>query len=324
MIAITGAAGFIGSYLAWKFNQMGREDLLIVDESGTCPPKSRNMEKRKFVDYFEKDDFLKELSSSNLSREVEAIFHMGACTDTTETNKQYLWETNYEYSKRLAEWALANGKRFLYASSAATYGDGKEGYRDDENQIPRLKPLNLYGMSKQAFDLWVLENKLFKKMVGFKLFNVFGPNEYHKGEMRSMVCKGYEQVKKDGKIRLFRSYRKEYADGEQKRDFVYVKDVAEVILWFWDHPDVNGLFNLGAGQAETWNHLARAIFEALGRKEVIEYIEMPDWVRDKYQYWTQADMTKVRKVSCLHTFSSLKDAVKDYIQNYLEKADPYL
>ncbi len=324
MIAITGAAGFIGSCLAWKFNQIGRNDLLVVDQRGNELPKSQNLKKRKFADYFEKDDFLKQLAKGHLSREIEVIFHLGACTDTTETNKEYLWETNFEYSKRLAEWALKEGKRFLYAASAATYGDGKEGYSDEDSQTPKLKPLNLYGMSKQVFDVWVLENKLQKKFVGFKFFNVYGPNEYHKGEMRSVVHKGYGQVKKEGKVRLFKSYRKEFADGEQKRDFVYVKDVVNIILWFWEHPEATGIFNLGTGRAQTWNELAHAVFGALGKKVVIDYIEMPESIRDKYQYCTEADLKKLKRFCPDYRFKPLEEGVKDYVQNYLEKPDPYL
>lgn len=324
MIVITGGAGFIGSCLAWKFNLLGRNDLLIVDDHGADLPKSRNIAKRKYLDYFEKNDFLKELSKNSTAREIETIFHLGACSDTTETNKEYLWETNCEYSKRLAEWSLKEGKPFFYASSAATYGDGSEGYSDADTKTPSLKPLNLYGLSKQVFDLWVLENKLQKKFVGLKFFNVFGPNEYHKGEMRSVVHKGYEQIKKEGKMRLFKSYRKEYADGEQKRDFVYVKDVLDVMIWFWEHPGVKGIFNLGMGLAQSWKDLAHAIFEALGKEDRIEYIEMPEKIRDKYQYWTEADLAHLRNAGCKHAFRPLKDAVKDYVLNYLEKPDPYL
>ena len=324
MIVITGGAGFIGSCLAWKFNALGRNDLLIVDDQGMRTPKSLNLAKRKYADYLEKNDFLKFLSRASSARDVEAIFHMGACADTTETNKEYLWENNFEYSKRLAEWSLKEGRPFFYASSAATYGDGGEGYSDDENKTPRLKPLNLYGMSKQVFDLWVLENKLQKKFAGFKFFNVFGPNEYHKGEMRSVVHKGYGQIKKEGKIRLFKSYRKEYADGEQKRDFVYVKDVVDVMIWFWNHPEARGIFNLGTGRAQSWKDLAHAIFEALGKEDVIEFIEMPENIRDKYQYWTEADLSNLRGAGSRHSFMTLKEAVKDYVLNYLEKQDPYL
>jgi ADP-L-glycero-D-manno-heptose 6-epimerase len=324
MIVITGGAGFIGSCLAWKFNEMGRSDLLLVDDRGTESPKAENLRKRKYADYFEKNDFLKILAGGRLNREIEAIFHLGACTDTTETNKEFLWETNYDYSRRLAEWAVKEGKRFIYASSAATYGDGERGYSDAREGIPRLRPLNLYGLSKQVFDEWVLEKKLEKKFAGLKFFNVFGPNEYHKGDMRSMVHKGYGQIKKDGRIRLFKSYRKGVADGEQKRDFVYVKDVLAVILWFWDHPQAGGIFNLGTGKAETWLSLVRAIFKAMGKPEVIEFVEMPPAIRDKYQYWTEADLGNLRRAGCAHPFLALEDGVRDYIQNHLETPDPYL
>jgi len=324
MIVVTGGAGFIGSCLAGKLNELGRADLLLVDNRGTECPKASNLKKRKFTDYFEKKDFLKELAKGRLNKEIEVIFHMGACTDTTETNKEYLWETNYLYSKELAEWALREGKRLIYASSAATYGAGEQGYSDDEAAIPKLKPLNLYGLSKQVFDLWVLENKLQKKLTGFKFFNVYGPNEYHKDEMRSMVHKGYQQIKQTGKIRLFKSYKPEFADGEQKRDFIYVKDAVEVMLWAWNHPGTTGIFNLGTGNAQTWNELALAIFEALDGNPEIEYFDMPDSLRNQYQYRTQADLSNLRKAGCQHSFSVLRDGVKDYVANYLEKSDPYL
>lgn len=323
MIVITGGAGFIGSCLAAKLNEMGRKDLILVDVDGGKEPKSHNIAKRKFTDYFEKDDFLRELSKGRLAREVEVVFHMGACTDTMERNREYMMETNLEYSKRLAEWCLREAKRLIYASSASTYGDGTLGYSDEDALVPRLKPLNLYGLSKQLFDLWLIERGFQKKMIGFKFFNVYGPNEYHKGEMRSMVRKGYEQVKKTGKIRLFRSHKPEYKDGEQKRDFIYVKDGVEVMLWAWKNPDAAGIFNLGTGKAQTWNELAGAIFSALGMKTEIEYFDMPESLRDQYQYWTQADLTNLRKAGYRHPFSSIREGVKDYVRNYLEKSDPY-
>jgi len=324
MIVVTGGAGFIGSCLAWKLNEMGRKDLLIVDSEGTKAPKDQNLRKRKYVDYFEKKDFLKEIAKGRLAGKVEVVFHMGACTDTTETNREYLMENNFEYSRELVRWALSEGARFLYASSAATYGAGEQGYSDDEAVILKLKPLNLYGLSKQLFDLWVLENKLHKKVAGFKFFNVYGPNEYHKNEMRSMVHKGYGQIKKDGKIRLFKSYKPEYADGEQQRDFVYVKDVVNVMIWFWEHPESAGIHNLGSGRAHTWNQLAHGIFHALGLKPNIEYFDMPESLRNQYQYWTEADLAKLRKTGYEHPFSSLNAGIKDYVQNCLEKNDPYL
>lgn len=324
MLVITGAAGFIGSCLAQRFNELGRGDLLLVDHLGLGAAKRPNLTKRKYSDYFERDDFIRDLEKGRLNGKIEAILHIGACTDTTETNKEYLWDVNLRYSTRLAQWCLAHGKRFLYASSGATYGDGTQGYSDEDSNSFLLKPLNLYGMSKHLFDLWVLENKLERKFVGWKLFNVYGPNEYHKGNMRSVAHKGYGQAKSEGKIRLFKSHKPEYADGEQKRDFVYVKDVVDVMIWFWNHPAVAGIFNLATGQAQTWNELGRAIFASLGQKGEIEYIEMPDSIRDRYQYYTQADLTKLRGAGCQQKFMSIEEGLRDYIQKHLETADPYL
>lgn len=324
MIVITGAAGFIGSCLAWKLNEMGRKDLILTDENGQVPAKSANFQKRSYLEYLEKEDFLKVLASGRYDGKVEAIFHMGACSSTTETNKDYLWDTNTNYTRTLAEWCLKNNTRFLYASTAATYGDGSLGYSDEDSLTPKLKPLNLYGQSKQEFDLWVLENGYQNTFVGFKFFNVYGPNEYHKKDMMSMVCKGYRQIKETGKIRLFKSYHPDYPDGGQKRDFVYVKDIVHAMVWFWQNPSHNGIYNLGQGQACTWNDLANALFAALNLKTNIEYFEMPEILRDKYQYFTQADLSKLRKTGYDAPFSSLNNAVRDYVQNYLEKPDPYL
>ncbi|MEA3494056.1 MAG: ADP-glyceromanno-heptose 6-epimerase [Candidatus Margulisiibacteriota bacterium] len=318
LIILTGGAGFIGSCFLWKLNQMGENNILVVDHMDS-DIKKKNLDNKKYADYFEKDAFMKDFQKGKIPEKVKAVFHIGACSSTTETDADYLEKNNYEYSKTLAEWALKENIPFYYASSAATYGDGSLGYSDEDENSLKLAPLNLYGRSKQLFDLWLITNDLSDKVVGFKYFNVFGPNEYHKENMRSLVAKAYEQVKKDGKIRLFRSYSPEYKDGEQKRDFIYVKDAIEVMWWFYEHQKAKGIFNLGTGKAQTWNDLANAIFSALKMGPNIEYIDMPEEIKDKYQYFTQADLSKLNKAGIGHQFSSLKEGVGDYVRNYLEK-----
>lgn len=324
MLVVTGGAGFIGSVLVWHLNSLGLKDLLLVDHDGLGPAKKNNLKNKKYLDYLEAGDFLKKLSKGAFDGKIKTIFHIGACTDTMEMDKEYLRENNLEYSKKLAQYSVQNNARFLYASSAATYGAGELGYKDDDSLTPKLKPLNPYGESKRLFDLWVLEQGLEKKVAGFKFFNVFGPNEYHKDDMRSVVHKGYQQIKKEGKIRLFKSYRPDYGDGEQERDFVYVKDVVKTMMWFYDHKDKNGIFNLGTGVARNWNDLARSIFQALKLPINIEYIEMPENLRKQYQYHTQADLTKLRGTGYAGTFEKLEDSIADYVLNYLEKPDQYL
>jgi ADP-L-glycero-D-manno-heptose 6-epimerase len=324
MIAITGAAGFIGSVLAWRLNQLGHKDLLLVDQKAKNSPKWNNVKKRQFDIYLESDEFIKGLESKQITAKIDAIFHLGACSDTTEMDRNYLRENNTEYSERLAQWALANGAYFAYASSAATYGDGEMGFSDDDMLTPKLSPLNPYGQSKLDFDRWVLNHHFQNKVTGFRYFNVYGPNEYHKGHMRSMVQKGFEQVMKEGKLRLFKSYRPEYPDGGQKRDFIYVKDTVEAMLWFYRNPKIKGIYNLGSGKAQSWNELAEAIFKACGKPKNIEYIEMPENLRNQYQYFTEADLKKLREVGCTTKFQALDGAVKDYVQTHLLQKDAYL
>ena len=316
-VLLTGGAGFIGSAMLWRLNKDGIDDIIVVDHLGRSE-KWKNLVSKRFEDYLEKDKLLALLESGSLDRKIDTVIHMGACTSTTEQDATYMMENNYVYSRRLAEWALKNKKRFLYASSAATYGAGELGYSDDDKVTPRLKPLNIYGYSKHLFDLWVLKNRLEKEFVGFKFFNVFGPNENHKNDMRSMVNKGYGQIKKTQKIRLFKSHKPEYKDGEQKRDFVYVKDAVEAVNYFVKNPGKKGIFNLGTGKAQSWNDLGRALFSALGMKETIEYFDMPEILRGKYQYFTEADLAKLNKAGSRHRFLSLDEAVKDYV-SYLEK-----
>jgi len=317
MIIVTGGAGFIGSALIAALNKRQMTDILVVDELGT-DQKWKNLRNLSFADYVEKDDFLEMVIENKLDGSIDAVFHLGACSDTTETNASYLIKNNYEYSKLLAQWATADKIRFIYASSAATYGDGSAGFSDDEEKIENLRPLNMYGYSKQLFDLWARRTGLLKKIVGLKYFNVFGPNEYHKADMRSFVIKAFEQITATGKVRLFKSYKPGYADGEQKRDFIYVKDAVDMTLFFYDNPQIAGLFNIGTGKARTWNDLVKAVFAATGKKANIEYIEMPESIRDQYQYYTSADITKLRKAGYNKETTPLEDAIKDYVQSYLQ------
>ncbi len=318
MIIVTGGAGFIGSALVSGLNKRGVTDILVVDQLGT-DERWKNLRNLSFADYAEKDDFLEMAVGNKISPPVEAVFHLGACTDTTETNASYLIKNNYEYTKLLAQWATGAGIRFIYASSAATYGDGRAGFGDSEERIEDLRPLNMYGYSKQLFDLWAQRTGLLKKIAGLKYFNVFGPNEYHKGDMRSFAFKAFEQLNAKGRVRLFKSYKSEYADGGQMRDFLYVKDAVDMTLFFLDKPRLAGLYNIGSGKARTWNDLAAAVFAAMGKTPKIEYFDMPDSIRNQYQYFTEADISKLRKAGYNKKITSLEDAVTDYIQNYLQE-----
>jgi len=321
MIIVTGGAGFIGSALIATLNKRRITDILVVDEHGK--DKCKNLVNLSFADYAEKNDFLKTVVEKKISTDIESVFHIGACSDTTETDTEYLRKNNYQYSKVLAEWATDTGIRFIYASSAATYGDGSKGFSDDEEKIHELKPLNMYGHSKQLFDLWAHRKGLLKKIVDLKYFNVFGPNEYHKGEMRSFVVKAFEQINDKGKVGLFKSHNPKYADGEYLRDFLYVKDAVDMTLFFYDNPQISGLFNIGAGKARTWNDLVKAVFAAMDKSVKIEYIDMPDSIRNQYQYFTEADISKLHQAGYKKKTTSLEDAIKDYVQNYLQK-DGYL
>jgi ADP-L-glycero-D-manno-heptose 6-epimerase len=323
MIIITGGAGFIGSALVWKLNAEGIDDILIVDHLGTSD-KWKNLVNRRYKDYVHKDEFLGMVYNSHVPFDAEAVIHLGACSSTTERDADYLWRNNFSYTRHLAEWTHRNDIRFIYASSAATYGDGALGFSDDDDTSLELKPINMYGYSKQVFDLWVLNRCLDNRMAGIKFFNVFGPNEYHKGDMRSVVHKAFGQIQAEGKVRLFKSNRPEYGDGGQMRDFVYVKDCVEVLWWLLQHPDVNGIFNLGTGQARSWNDLMAAVFAAMDRPTSIEYIDMPPGLEGQYQYFTEARMDKLRGTGCPVAFRPLEDAVRDYVVNHLLTKDPYL
>jgi len=315
-VIVTGAAGFIGSALVWALNHHGCSDVIVVDFPAS-DERSANLSGLRYTEMIASADLHAGLASGSVAR-PDFIFHLGACSSTTETNEAYLRENNYEYSRRLAQWALGAGVRFVYASSAATYGDGSAGMADsDPNQLERLRPLNLYGLSKQWMDVHAWREGWLDRIVGLKYFNVFGPNENHKGDMRSVVNKSYAEVLQTGTIHLFKSYRPEYRDGEQRRDFLYVKDAVEMTLHLATTPAANGIFNIGSGVARTWNALARAVFAALGREPRIEYIEMPESIRDKYQYFTQADIGKLRAAGYDQPITSLEDAVRDYLVDYL-------
>jgi ADP-L-glycero-D-manno-heptose 6-epimerase len=323
MIVVTGGAGFIGSAFTAKLNAEGIDDILIVDALGTSD-KWKNLVKRRYVDYLDKTAFLALVDRDKVPFSVEAVIHMGACSATTERDAGYLMENNFHYTCRLAAWALARGIRFIYASSAATYGDGSQGFDDDDRTSLALKPINMYGYSKQLFDLRVLRLGMAERVAGIKFFNVFGPNEYHKGEMTSVVFKAFHQIGETGRVRLFKSYRPEYAAGGQRRDFIYVKDCVEALWWLLNHGEVNGIFNLGTGRARTWNDLIGAVFAALGKEPAIDYIEMPAAIRGQYQYFTEANMEKLREAGCPALCRPLEEAVADYVQTHLLREDPYL
>jgi ADP-L-glycero-D-manno-heptose 6-epimerase len=315
MDILTGGAGFIGSCFLAKLNSKGIDDIIVVDNLNGSG-KSHNLLGKHFRDYIPKGDFLSLLEGNRIAK-PEHIIHMGACSSTLVADRDYLMSNNYEYSRRISSWAFENNIPFIYASSAATYGDGYFGYDDNDENTLRLKPLNLYGLSKHIFDLWLLKNGHTRKATGLKFFNVFGPNEYHKGEMMSVVCRCFSELKDGKPMRLFKSYLPDYAHGEQKRDFIYVKDAVEVMYYFYEHPKACGIYNLGTGVARTWNDLAKAMFSSLGKPAKIEYVEMPEKIRGKYQYFTQAKMDKLRACGCRHKFMTLEEAVKDY-SSYLD------
>ena len=322
-VLVTGGAGFIGSALVWALNRRGCERIVVCDQLVT-DEKKRNLKLLRFTDYVESDVLQSRLRSGALGK-FDLVLHMGACSSTTETDENFLTRNNLEYTKDLAAWALGQKVRFVYASSAATYGDGSAGMEDDDTQLDRLHPLNLYGRSKHLFDLLAKREGFLNQIVGLKYFNVFGPNEDHKGDMRSVVHKSFGQVQTEGMIRLFKSYRKDYADGEQKRDFLYIKDAVAMTLYLAATPKANGLFNIGSGKARTWLDLAKAVFAALKREPRIEFVEMPETIRDKYQYFTEANLARLRAAGYTAPVTSLEEAVSDYVRNYLvpdKRLDP--
>lgn len=322
MIIVTGGAGFIGSAIVWRLNELGSDKIIVVDELGK-DEKWKNLVGLKFEDFVHKQEFIDHIREEKILYKIDAILHLGANSSTTEKDADHLMTNNYKYTETLARFCLKNDVRFIYASSAATYGNGANGFEDDEKKLETLRPLNMYGYSKQLFDLWAKRHGAFNKIVGLKYFNVYGPNEYHKGDMRSVVHKAFGQVRDTGKVRLFKSRKPEYKDGEQKRDFVYIKDAVDMTLYFLDKKDKNGLFNIGAGKARTWNDLVKALFSAMGKPVNIEYINLPDTLADKYQYFTEANLNKMKSAGYHIPTTSLEDGVTDYVKNYLLK-DSYL
>lgn len=320
-LIVTGAAGFIGRNVVAELNRRGFDELILVDELGK-DEKWKNLVGLRYEDIVSPEEFLGLLEDGAFA-EATSCIHLGACSATTEKDADYLLRNNYQYTRVLANWAVSNGVRLVYASSAATYGDGTDGYDDNDAVTPSLKPLNMYGYSKHMFDLWALKHGLFDRedepnIVGLKYFNVYGPHEDHKGDMRSVVSKSYEQIRCTREVKLFKSYRPEYRDGEQKRDFIYVKDAVDVTLHFalQEAEAPGGLFNCGTGEARTWVDLVTPVFEAMGLEPRIEFIEMPEMLRGKYQYFTEAAVRKLRAAGYTKPFTPLREGVREYVTGY--------
>jgi ADP-L-glycero-D-manno-heptose 6-epimerase len=325
MLLVTGGAGFIGSNVVASLNEAGRADIAVNDMLGS-DGKWRNLAGRTLADFVPPADLLRWLDG----RKLDAVIHLGAISSTTATDGDGVMENNFRLSLRLLDWCTTTRTQFIYASSAATYGDGGEGYSDDwsNGALKRLKPMNLYGWSKQLFDLAVVEraarrDKLPPQWAGLKFFNVFGPNEYHKGDMMSLVTKRFDEAKAGQTIKLFKSHRAGIADGEQKRDFICVDDAVAVLRWLLETPAVSGIFNVGTGTARSFRDLMTAMFAALGCKPAIEYVDMPHAIRDSYQYFTQAEIKNLRSAGYNADFTPLEDAVKRYVTDYLDRADRY-
>jgi len=316
-ILVTGGAGFIGSALVWELNRRGCENIVVCDRLSS-DEKWKNLVPLRFADYIDGNELLQAVQHSpgKLGR-FDHVLHLGACSATTERDADYLMRNNYEFTKQLCQWSLANQTRFVYASSAATYGDGAHGMNDQDPDIHKLRPLNMYGYSKHLFDLHAKREGWLPSIVGLKYFNVYGPNEDHKADMRSLVHKACGQILATGKVQLFKSYRPDYKHGEQMRDFLYVKDAIRMTLHLAETSSAGGLFNLGSGKAHTWIELATAIFTALGKEPVIEFIDMPEHLQSKYQYYTCADIAKLRASGFTQDITALTEAVRDYVQGYL-------
>jgi len=317
VVVVTGGAGFIGSVLIWHLNQIGRDDVLVVDRLGT-DERWKNLVGLRFDDYLDRDAFIERLEAGRFDGAVDGIVHLGACSSTTETDAAFLIENNYRYSVRLGDWWERHpSARFVYASSAATYGDGSQGYRDDEGGLDALRPLNMYGYSKHLFDLHARRRGWLARIAGIKYFNVFGPNEGHKGPMRSLIAKAFPAVRSGAALELFESHRPDCRHGEQRRDFIYVKDAVAMTVFLLEQPAAAGLFNVGAGAARTWNDVGHALFAALSMKPRISYVPMPQELRGAYQYHTQAETGRLRAAGCAHACMPLEEAVSEYVREYL-------
>jgi ADP-L-glycero-D-manno-heptose 6-epimerase len=316
MIVITGASGFIGSAYVAKLNAQGITDIIAVDNS-SLPHHEALLGNKRIATFIDRHEFISLLRADKLPTTITAIIHLGACSSTTERNLDFLRETNIDYSKSIIEYCVTKNIRCIYASSAATYGDGAHGYSDDESIIDRFKPLNAYGDSKQIVDLWAREQGYLRHVVALKFFNVYGPNEYFKGDMASIAWKAFNTISHTGSFSLFKSHRPDYRDGEQMRDFVYVKDCCKVISWLLSNTHTNGIYNVGSGRARSWNDLLKAIFSAMGREPMIRYIDMPESLRNQYQYYTEAPIEKLRAAGYTAEIASLENGVHDYITNHL-------
>lgn len=317
MIVITGGAGFIGSALLWALNKQGREDIILVDEINH-DEKEHNLAPLHYDERVGIVDFRRKLKAGEYDDTgIEAVFHLGACSNTTEQNWDYLLDNNVEYTKDVIRWCTDHNIRCIYASSAATYGAGEHGYSDDHELFNKLKPLNLYGQSKLEVDIWARDGGYLDTVVGLRYFNVFGPNESHKEDMRSVIAKKYPLLATQGVIELFKSEHPNYQDGQQQRDFLYVNDAVAMTLFFWEQSAIHGIFNIGTGQAHSWNEVAEAMFAATQKKPNVKYIAMPANVRNQYQYFTQADMKKMKTSGYRGKATPLEAAIRDYIQNYL-------
>ena len=315
-ILVTGGAGFIGSAVVWELNRRGVTDILVSDFLGS-DEKWKNLAPLKFVDYVEADDLRRMLREQpNWLSNIGAVFHLGACSSTTEKDAGYLIRNNFEYTKVLAHFALDGARRFVYASSAATYGNLAAAVPESV-ALHTLRPMNMYGYSKHLFDTYAERNGILAAITGLKYFNIFGPNEYHKGDMRSVAHKVFHEIQQTGKAKLFKSYRPEFPDGEQRRDFLYVKDAAAATVFLAEHAGGGGIFNIGSGEPSRFVELVRAVFDAMGREPKIEFVDMPEHLRDKYQYFTCAHTAKLRAAGYKNEITSLRDAVGDYVRCYL-------
>ncbi len=302
---VTGGAGFIGSCLVKRLNESGMDDIVVVDHLGNNPEKWKNLNGLRFKDYIEKDEFFKRIENNRVNG-INNIVHLGACADTTEKNLTYLYYNNFLYSQILAEWAIKNKVCFAYASSAAVYGNGSG-------------PLNGYGLSKYLFDKWLLNNKMENSVIGFRFYNVYGPNEYHKGNMASMIFKGWKEIKETGMLHLFKSYRSEYRDGEQKRDFIYVTDVVDIMVYLLFEDRHKGIFDIGTGRARSFNELASVLFKTMGLPEKVVYKDMPEDIKKSYQYFTQSDVKKLRDSGYKRPFLNIEEGILQYIKHLEEK-----